>query len=87
MWLKNASCNVWDLARLPDARLEKKILFATVWPEGKERGKKTGPTLRQCYWHLIRAVLGGEASQLQSIACRCDGTVWRQKLAAGDTAF
>ena len=69
------------LARLDEHRIERRILHATLWPEGHEPGIKTGPTLRQQYWRLLKQLLGEEASQWMTLAAQQDGIVWRQKMA------
>ena len=70
------------LARLDQNRIERRILHATLWPEGAEAGIKTGPTLRQQYWRLLKQLLGSDASTWMSLAKQQDGIVWRQKLAS-----
>eukprot|EP00435_Cladocopium_sp_Y103_P008934 s3945_g2.t1 len=75
------------LARLDSDRIERRILHATLWPEGDEKGIKTGPTLRQTYWKLLKQMLGDQAGDWMRIACQQDGVVWRKLLAAWDKTW
>ena len=70
------------LARLDKDRIERQVLHATLWPEGEETGIKTGPTLRQQYWRLLKQLLGTEAQQWMDIAQQQDGILWRSKLSS-----
>ena len=41
------------LARLPESRLERQFLWATMWPEAELKSFKTGTLLRHTYWRLL----------------------------------
>ena len=49
------------LSRLDDDRVERRPSYMPLWPEGAGTGIKTGPTLRQQYWRLLRQLLGKDA--------------------------
>ena len=70
------------LARLDSHRLERRMLHATLWPEGDERGLKTGATLRQSYWKLLKQMLGSDATDWFQIAQQQAGVDWRSRIAA-----
>ena len=68
------------LARLDKHRFERQVLHATLWPEAHEPGIKTGPTLRQQYWKLLKQLLDTDAPNWMNVAQQQDGMVWRHRL-------
>ncbi|CAE7804986.1 unnamed protein product [Symbiodinium sp. CCMP2592] len=82
------------LARLPPERLERQALWSSLWPEAEWKGKKTGPTLRQAYWRLLRQIMAFSSvpafawsQRWIDVAAEQDGTTWRRMLRSWDKQF